>query len=266
MPTVSKRLIDALTIALLVLLGWQLAWWTWHFLAPVAAPAAAPATIAVSPEAARSLFGEAPAAAAAAAGASNAGIRLKGVYAIDGKTLSAAVVNTGGKRDSAVRVGEEIQPGTRLASVHPDHIVISQGGMRGRIDLDKRIAMASARSNAAAAAMGFRLNVAARGGNAYSLSRTELNTVLQDPRQMNFLGRIGMHPNGGVRLDQAPAGSLLSKLGLKEGDVIKNVNGQPVNSPGDLARLYQQFATLSQIRAEVIRGGAPMLLTYQIQQ
>ncbi len=263
MPTVPKRLIDALTIALLVLLGWQLAWWTWHFLAPVTAPAAAPAAIAVSPEAARRLFGEAPAATAAAA--SNAGIRLKGVYAIDGKTLSAAVVNTGGKRDSAVRVGEEIQPGTRLASVHPDHIVISRSGVRERIDLERRAAAFPSKPGGADL-QGFRLTVAAKGNNAYSLSRTELNTVLQDPRQMNYLGRIGMHPSGGVRLDQAPAGSLPSKLGLKEGDVIKNVNGQPVNSPGDLARLYQQFATLSQIRAEVIRGGAPMLLTYQIQQ
>jgi type II secretion system protein C len=265
-PTVPKRLIDALTFALLVLLGWQLAGWTWHFLAPVpaAAPAAAPASIGTSPEAARRLFGEAP--PATSAPSSNAGIRLKGVYAIDGKTLSAAVVNTGGKRDMAVRVGEEIQPGTRLASVHPDHIIISRAAMPERIDLEKRIAMASAPSNAASATTGFRLNVATKGGNAYSLSRTELNNVLQDPRQMNYLGRIGMHPNGGVRLEQAPGGSLPGKLGLKEGDVIKNVNGQPVNSPGDLARLYQQFATLSQIRAEVVRGGVPMLLTYQIQQ
>lgn len=263
MPTVPKRLIDALTFALLVLLGWQLAWWTWHFLAPGAAPAAAPATLATSSEAARRLFGEAP--AATTVPSSNAGIRLKGVYAIDGKTLSAAVVNTGGKRDSAVRVGEEIQPGTRLASVHPDHIIISQGGMRERIDLERRTAALPSRPRGAEL-QGFRLTVAAAGNNAYSLSRTELNNVLQDPRQMNYLGRIGMHPNGGVRLEQAPGGSLPSKLGLKEGDVIKNVNGQPVNSPGDLARLYQQFATLSQIRAEVIRGGAPMLLTYQIQQ
>jgi general secretion pathway protein C len=253
MPTMQKRLIDALTFALLVLLGWQLAWWTWHFLAPGAAPVAAPAIIATSPEAARRLFGEAP--PATSAPSSNAGIRLKGVYAIDGKTLSAAVVNTGGKRDTVVRVGEEIQPGTRLASVHPDHIIISQGAMRERIDLERRTAALPSRPRGADA-QGFRLTVAATGNNAYSLSRTELNNVLQDPRQMNYLGRIGMHPNGGVRLEQAPGGSLPNK----------NVNGQPVNSPGDLARLYQQFATLSQIRAEVIRGGAPMLLTYQIQQ
>jgi general secretion pathway protein C len=265
MPAAPKRLIDVLTFALLVVLGGQLAWWTWHFLAPspAEAPAAAPATIAVSPEAARRLFGEAPAATTAVS--SNAGIRLKGVYAIDGKTLSAAVVNTGGKRDSAVRVGEEIQPGIRLASVHPDHIIISRAGMPERIDLERRTAALPSKPGGVDA-QGFRLTVAAKGNNAYSLSRTELNNVLQDPRQMNYLGRIGMHPNGGVRLEQAPGGSLPSKLGLKEGDVIKNVNGQPVNSPGDLARLYQQFATLSQIRAEVIRGGAPMLLTYQIQQ
>ena len=264
-PTVPKRLIDALTFALLVLLGWQLAWWTWHFLEPMpaAAPAAAPSTIAASPEAARRLFGEAP--AATSAPSSNAGIRLKGVYAIDGKTLSAAVVNTGGKRDAAVRVGEEIQPGTRLASVHPDHIIISQGGMRERIDMERRTAALASKPRGAEE-QGFRLTVATTGNNGYRLSRTELNNLLQDPRQMSYLGRIGMHPNGGVRLEQAPGGSLPSKLGLKEGDVIKNVNGQPVNSPGDLARLYQQFATLSQIRAEVIRGGAPMLLTYQIQQ
>ena len=102
--------------------------------------------------------------------------------------------------------------------------------------------------------------------NNYSLSRNELNTVLQDPRQLNYLGRIGVHPSGGVRLEQAPAGSLPSKLGLKEGDVIKVVNGQPVNSPGDLARVYQQFSNMTQIRAEVLRGGVPMMVTYQIQQ
>jgi general secretion pathway protein C len=264
LPTVPKRLIDALTFALLVLLGWQLASWTWHFLAPSAVPAAAPAAIAASPEAARRLFGEAPPAATSAA-ASNAGIRLKGVYAIDGRTLSAAVVNTGGKRDATIRVGEEILPGTRLAGVHPDHIIIARAGLSERIDLERRTATMPSKPGGVDP-QGFRLNVAAKGGNAFSLSRTELNTVLQDPRQMNYLGRIGMHPDGGVRLEQAPAGSLPSKLGLKEGDVIKNVNGQPVNSPGDLARLYQQFATLSQIRAEVVRGGAPMLLTYQIQQ
>ena len=138
--------------------------------------------------------------------------------------------------------------------------------MRERIDLDKRIVMAG-RQNAAAASSnsGFRLDVAAKGGNTYSLSRGDLNSALQDPRQLNFLGRIGTLPSGGVRMEQAPPGSLSDRLGFKEGDIIRQVNGQPVNSPGDLARVYQQFGNLNQIRAEVMRGGSPIMLTYQIQ-
>jgi len=138
--------------------------------------------------------------------------------------------------------------------------------VRERIDLDKRIVMAG-RQNAAAASSnsGFRLDVAAKGGNTYSLSRGDLNSALQDPRQLNFLGRIGTLPSGGVRMEQAPPGSLSDRLGFKEGDIIRQVNGQPVNSPGDLARVYQQFGNLNQIRAEVMRGGSPIMLTYQIQ-
>ena len=47
--------------------------------------------------------------------------------------------------------------------------------------------------------------------------------------------------------------------------VCKKVNGQTVASTGDLARLYQQFATLSLIQAEVQRGPAIVQLSYAIQ-
>ena len=83
---------------------------------------------------------------------------------------------------------------------------------------------------------------------------------------MAFTGRIGVAATGGVRVEDAPGGSLLDKLGIKTGDIVTGLNGQPVNSPGDLARLYQQFGTLTSIRAEVIRGGAPVMLSYTIQQ
>ena len=58
---------------------------------------------------------------------------------------------------------------------------------------------------------------------------------------------------------------LADKLGIKTGDIITAINGQPVNSQGDLVRLYTQFGSLANIRAEVRRGGAPMMLSYSIQ-
>ncbi len=66
-------------------------------------------------------------------------------------------------------------------------------------------------------------------------------------------------------MESAPAGSLANKLGLQPGDIIRKVNGQAVASPGDLARLYTQFNTISLIQAEVQRGSSTLQLSYAIQ-
>lgn len=270
----QQLIANSLTFLVVVAIGLQLSWWTWHFLAPEARIATlADNAPAVDIALARQLFGgdgSSPAATVGAAG----DIHLKGVFAVDGKTLSAAVVNLGGK-DTAVKLSQEMSNGAKLIEVHADHIIVSRNGVNERVDLDtyrgsgsanvRSAASAGPAGNASPSSGGFRLNVYSPAKNSFSLSRQELNNVLQDPRQMEFLGRIGVAPGGGVRVDDASPNSLSNKLGLQAGDIISSINGQPVASPGDLARLYSQFGTLSQVRVEVKRGGSPMMLTYAIQ-
>jgi general secretion pathway protein C len=148
--------------------------------------------------------------------------------------------------------------------VHPGHVILSRAGVRERIDLETARAAAPNPAQGGRV-VGFKLNVARSGANAFSLSRKELDDALRDPNQLNYLGQIGAPPGGGVRMEAAPPGSLASKLGLQPGDVIRKLNGQTVASPGDLARLYTQFGTLSTIQAEVQRGPALVQLSYAIQ-
>ena len=249
-----------LVVALVLVLAWQLAWWTWAFVAPPpTAPAPRAANAAVDLSAVARLFGaQAPAASRGSAG----GLRLKGVVAPTPGVAASAIFSTGAGRDQSVFLDGEVLPGVRLAEVHPDFAIVSRAGVRERIDLEAPRAPASAPRTARAA--GFRLNVTQPTANHYSLARKELDDALRDPGQLNYLGQIGVPPGGGVRMEAAPAGSLAAKLGLRTGDVIRRVNGQSVASPGDLARLYQQFATLSLIRAEVKRGSSTIELSYQI--
>ena len=266
MSTAQIQLLSrSLTALLVIALGGQLAWWTWHFITPSLRSAALAPLITAGPDMSlgRQLFGDAGP-ANNNAGSALGGIRLKGVFAVDGKVLSAAVLNLGG-RDQAVLVGQALAAGVTLAAVHADHVIISRAGVRERIDIDRYDSRIAKQAASGPPVTQFRLNVASTGTNAYALSRQELNSVLQDPRQMAFTGRIGAAASGGVRVEDAPTGSLLDKLGIKTGDIITGLNGQPVNSPGDLARLYQQFGTLTSIRAEVRRGGAPVMLSYTIQ-
>jgi general secretion pathway protein C len=267
-PTPLKHLATVLTLILVVALGVQVAWWGWHFFKPkLSLEGDTISAVSVDMNAARQLFGKVNVTAAATVTDNNTGIRLKGVYAVDGKTLSAAVINTGG-RDTSVRLNEKITDAITLVDVKADHIIISRAGVREKLEIERNIkssTTASAATTAPAAPQAnFRLNVASTTRNTYALSRGELNSVLQDPRQINFLGGISPAPAGGVQISSAESGTLAQKLGLQVGDIITNINGQPVNSTGDLARFYGQFASTNTIRAEIKRAGAPMMLSYTI--
>jgi general secretion pathway protein C len=253
-----------LVLALVLALAWQLAYWTWVFVAPP--PAAAPEPRAggeVDLAAIARLFGAAPpqGAAATAAGGS---LRLKGVIAPTPGVTASAIFSTGAGRDLGVPLGAEVQPGVKLDEVHPDHVVLSRGGARERLELEERRSVSAARGGAGRV-QGFRLNVARTSPMNYSLSRGELDNALKDPAQLQHLGQIGVPPGGGVRMEQAPPGSLAQKLGLQPGDVIKKVNGQTIASPGDLARVYTQFNSVSLIQAEVQRGSSTLHLSYALQ-
>jgi len=251
-----------LVVALAVVLAWQLAYWTWAFVAPPsAASAAAPAPATVDLGAIARLFG-----AAAPSGGGNTSVdgwSLKGVVAPTPGTAASAIFAPRAGKDVSVFIGGEVSPGVKLVEVDPDHVIVARGAVRSRIDLEAPHSTGA--PHLAARARGFRLNVSRSGTNQYTLSRHELDEALRDPGQLEYLGQIGMLRGGGVRMEAAPAGSLAAKLGLQPGDVIHKVNGQTVTSTGDLARLYQQFATTSQIQAEVRRGNATLQLTYQIQ-
>lgn len=260
-PAAPSLFGSLVTVALVLAIAWLLAKWTWVFLAPapVAAPAVAEGGLDLA--AAARLFGAEPPPGAAGV-ASGQGIRLKGVVAPSPADTGAAVFNLGGK-DVAVRLGADLQPGVKLVAVERDHAVIARAGVRERIDLDTRLAAALRGTGKGPA--GFRLGVQRSGESAFAFSRKELDSALKDPNQLNYLGRIGIAPGGGVRLDDAAPGSLAAHLGLKPGDVITSVNGQAVASAGDLARLYQQFATTSLVQAEVRRGTGKVQLNYTIQ-
>ncbi len=260
-PAVApNRLGTLVTVLLVIALAWMGARWTWAFVAPpgeARAPATAPA---VDLAAAARLFGGDSQVAAGLA-RSSAGFRLKGVVAPSAGSVGAAVLNVNGK-DVAVLLGGEVQPGVKLEDVQPDHVTISRAGVRERIDLEVR--MAAVPRGVGGQPVGFRLGVTRGGPTAFTFSRKDLETALKDPNQLNYLGKIGMPPGGGVRLDEAPPGSLANRLGLQPGDVVKRVNGQAVASAGDLARLHQQFSTTSLVQAEILRGGQTVQLNYTI--
>src|SRR5437868_2461677 len=125
-----------LVVVLVLVLAYQLAYWTWVFMAPArvaAAPAASAADVDLA--AISRMFGAAPPSASNTS--STSGLRLKGVVAPTPGVAASAIFSTGSGRDLAVYVGREVQPGVKLAEVHPDHVLVRRAGVDERIDLDR---------------------------------------------------------------------------------------------------------------------------------
>lgn len=72
---------------------------------------------------------------AASASAPQLDIKLKGVFA-SGSGPMGAIVDTGGEEDEFVAPGRAVGAGVVLEGVYPTHIVVSRGGVLGRIELE----------------------------------------------------------------------------------------------------------------------------------
>ncbi len=251
----------AATLAALLLLCWTLAQGTWRVLQP-ASPAVARAGGADLADlrglGGVQLFGRAvprsPAAEASVA-PSNLNMTLTGVAAR--ATGGCALVIVQGQPEAAFCSGEEVSPGVRLDTVERDRIVIVRNGVR------EAVFMKDAESGAAGVVVPPPPIVQSVGTDRQLVDRRQLQQQLGRPEFLNQ-ALIVPNPDGGFLVRQVQAGSLYEKLGLRPGDVIKNVNGQPLTSMDDVMRLYQQFGTAQRVLVDVQRQGRSETLYYDM--
>ncbi len=69
----------------------------------------------------------------------------------------------------------------------------------------------------------------------------------------------------GFRVSYVVPGSLVEKMGVKKGDIIRSVNKEILDTPGKVFQLYKKLRDASRIEVEVVRDGVRKTLLYQIQ-
>lgn len=68
----------------------------------------------------------------------------------------------------------------------------------------------------------------------------------------------------GIHIDRIKEGSIIKEMGLKDGDVIKGVNGFGILSPTKIFEAYRRYKNDRLIQVQLIRGEDPVTLTYNI--
>ena len=92
-----------------------------------------------------------------------------------------------------------------------------------------------------------------------------VSNLVQNP--FDELKRIRIRPNeraGGLEVQWIQNDSLLKRLGVQRGDVIRSVNGIPFTNMGDIANSINSLMTSERFDVEVTRGGQNTALRYVV--
>ena len=110
-------------------------------------------------------------------------------------------------------------------------------------------------------------------GNVTAASETQegevpaemVQSLVQNP--FDELKRIRMRPNdkaGGLEVQWIQNDSILKRIGVQRGDVIKSVNGIPFTNMGDIANSINSLMNSERFDVEVTRGGKSTALRYVV--
>jgi type II secretory pathway component PulC len=102
--------------------------------------------------------------------------------------------------------------------------------------------------------------------------RALIDSVRQDPT--SILGMADLRPQfdgkggvSGIRISSVQAGSLIDQMGLKEGDVIKEFNGIPIDNPRQSITLLREIQQATKLNVVVEKpDGTTTTVNYEDNQ
>jgi general secretion pathway protein C len=112
-------------------------------------------------------------------------------------------------------------------------------------------------------------NIHAVSEGKYTVQKTFVDKILQNQAQIMSSARIVPHEeNGqvvGVKMYGIRRNSLLGKLGMQNGDLLRTINGFEMSSPDTALEAYARLRSASNLSVAVVRRGQAMNLQYDVQ-
>ncbi|BAZ93213.1 hypothetical protein TspCOW1_18610 [Thiohalobacter sp. COW1] len=274
-----------LTLALVVLVIYQLARLTWQLVpAPDVPPApATPANVVPSAPAAPErdrpsaaniagwhLFGQADPGTGPGVGGGRAApidapetrlnLTLRGLFATEDPERARAIIAAPNGEERSYRVEDELPGGAELSAIYADRIILQRNGRYETLRLPRE-----SLEGGAATGGGRSGNLNPRAGEILAEYRGMLET---NPRALADLMRpVPVSENNrfvGFRLYPGNRPELFQQLGLRPGDLVTRVNGVELDSATRAAEVLQQLRDSQQVSVQLRRGNQLLDLAFSL--
>lgn len=200
-------------------------------------------------------------------------VELRGTAVRDGGDSFAIIEDKRAKKEDLYRVGDMILGQAKLIQIFENRVVVLHDGRKEILELfvekeetkSKQRTIASSKQPPRVLGRGVRR----LGSNRWSISREEIETAKANTSQL--MTQIRVTPNftegkpDGFKLVSIKRGSIFDRLGLRNGDVVRQINGVPLDSPEKTMEVYGQLESGGSITLDVVRRGRQQTFTYELQ-
>lgn len=206
-------------------------------------------------------------------------LKLWGVALQEGSDAYCVIEDEKKRTQGVYKIDDEVPGGATVKTVAWDHVVLLNGGQEEVLELQDTTkpmsgVAAAVRSVASPQRPSSGMATAVTGvkmvsENEYVVDRSEVDNALENMSQLFTQIRAVPHFEGGestgFRLFAIRRGSLFDKIGLKNGDIIRNINGQPMNDPTKALALLEELRNVSDLTVQVTRNRQDKTLSYSVQ-
>lgn len=205
-------------------------------------------------------------------------LELEGVFVAPDPKNSSAIISESNREGIYYKVGDKLPQNATLESVHSDKVVLKRNGRLEQLKFPEVSgAMSAAKSSVAdrqARSSSRRYSTRASNRQSGDALKSRVGSLFQgggipQPAQvieslnqdvqsnveglMDEMGveTVPLEDGGGVRITRQAPAEIKQMLGLRDGDVIKSVNGQMLGNTSDIQGLVQQYAQGGECQAQI---------------
>lgn len=191
-------------------------------------------------------------------------LSLKGIVRYPDGTFEAVFFDGTAKKTFVVRKGESLGR-IRITDIQPETVVIVSNGKELVYKLfkpGKKSSKGKTRGKNVFLPSGLSSNRAVLKKKEVQAALNDMASFLRQVRIVPYMEKG--KPQGFQLLDIVP-GSIVDRVGLKNGDVIERVGGKPIRTPQEAMGLFTALQTGRGVTLEVKRGGKRRTITIDLE-
>jgi len=188
---------------------------------------------------------------------------LKGTIASDIPEFSVAVIADNNSDQKVYAIGDSVASGATLHAVYPSRVVLNERGALTNLRIPTDYPVSRSTPNRRSSST---TRQSARNENARSIQSTLSKNLTSLSEVIRPTPYLVNGEQAGYRVYPGRNRQQFAALGLRPGDLIKDIDGQPLTDPTQAMQVFQSLGTAEQVTVTVERNGQPQTIVLKTDQ